>query len=154
MKSKIRKHNSVTSSAVCKNKITSIVFLLLTALMAVSYSCKKKTDAHVPPKVDFKTGGSYTSGDKTVAKLDSIYVGINATKTEDDLRSYNISVAYDGASATTTYYQYYLSSSEYNSFSKDKWIKTRNQAGSERYVFSIQDKDGNITQKTITLTVQ
>jgi hypothetical protein len=137
-----------------KNKVKPVLCLLLIAAMAAFFSCKKKTDAHVPPSVSFKTGGNYTSGDKTINKNDSVLVGISATKTEDDLRSYNISAAYDGATGTTTKYQYYLGTSEYNSFSKDYWVKARNQTGSERWVFSIQDKDGNITQKSLTLTVQ
>lgn len=137
-----------------KNKMKLTLCTLLIAAVASFFSCKKKTDAHVPPSVSFKTGGNYTSGNKTVNKNDTVLVGISATKTEDDLRSYNISVAYDGATGTTTKYQYYLSTSEYNSFSKDYQVIARNQTGSERWVFSIQDKDGNITQKTITLTVQ
>jgi hypothetical protein len=126
----------------------------LTLLLLAGAACKKKTDPHVPPAMSFKSGGTYTSGDKTISKGDSVLVGITATKTEDELRSFNISVAYDGASGTTTKYQYYLTSSEYNSYSKDYWVKSRNQAGSERWVFSILDKDGNITQKSLTLTVQ
>src|SRR6187399_397959 len=100
-------------------------------------SCKKEKDAHVPPDVVFKTGAGYTSSDATVSKQDTLLVGITATKTEDDLKSYNASYAYDGASTTTTFFNYYVSSSEYLSYSKDLEIVTRNVAGSERWVFSI-----------------
>lgn len=137
-----------------KHILRSILFFVVGLGLTGIISCKKKKDAHVPPSVSFKTGGNYTSGDKTINKGDSVLVGISATKTEDDLRSFNISVAYDGASGTTTFYQYYLNSSEYGGYSKDTWIKSRNQTGSERWVFSILDKDGNITQKSLTLTVQ
>ena len=130
------------------------ISLMMVSIIIIVASCKKTKDAHVPPDVVFKTGTGYTSADATIAKNDSIKVGITATKTEDDLKSYNVSYAYDGTSTTTTFYNYYLQSSEYNSYSKDIEIHARNQTGSEKWVFSIVDKDGNITQKSITLTVQ
>ncbi len=123
-------------------------------MVGVVASCKKKKDPHVPPDVVFKTGAGYTSADATIALGDTIKVGITATKTEDDLKSYNASYAYDGASSTTTFYNYLMTSAEYNGYSKDLDIIVRNVAGSERWVFSIVDRDGNITQKSLTLTVQ
>ncbi len=129
--------------------------VLIIGLVAITLgACKKEKDAHVPPDVVFKTGANYLSADGTVAKNDTFTVGIVATKTEDDLKSYNVSYAYDGASGTTTFYNYYMQASEYTGYSKDVDIITRNQAGSERWVFSIVDRDGNITQKTLNLTVQ
>ena len=135
-------------------KTKEITFIIACILVITSVACKKKKDAHVPPNVVFKTGAGYISGDATVPKKDTLKVGITATKTEDDLKSYNISYAYDGATTTSTYYNYFLSANEYLSYSKDTTIITRNQAGSEKWVFSIVDRDGNITQKSITLTVQ
>ena len=133
-------------------KITLIAITIL--FLVVSFSCKKKKkDAHVPPDVVFKTGGIYTSGDRTLNKQDTITVGITATKTEDDLKSYNVSYAYDGNTTSTTFYNYVLSSGEANGYSHDVQIITRNQAGSEKWIFSIVDRDGNLTQKTILLTV-
>ena len=133
---------------------TTIAHLIACTLIIISFSCKKKKDAHVPPDVVFKTSTGYTYADATVAKGDTIKVGITATKTEDDLKSYNASYAYDGAVTTTTFFNYYLQASEYLSYSKDLDIPVRNQAGSEKWVFYIVDRDGNITQKTITLTVK
>jgi hypothetical protein len=133
---------------------TKITYLFLCSLLSISISCKKKKDAHVPPDVVFKTGPGYISADATVAKGDTIKIGITATKTEDDLKSYNASYAYDGAATTTSFFNYYLQSSEYLSYSKDLALPVRNQAGVEKWVFSIVDRDGNITQKPITLTVQ
>ena len=118
-------------------------------------SCKKKkVDPHVPPDVVFKTGGIYTSGDRTVNKKDTITVGITATKTEDDLKSYNVSYAYDGNATSTTFYNYLLTTDEATGYDHDVQIVARNQAGTERWIFSIVDRDGNLTQKTIILTVQ
>ena len=130
-----------------------ITLILLSCLFFVNCK-KKKADPHVPPDVNYKTGGKYISGDVTRAKNDTMMVGMTATKTEDNLKSYNISVAYDRASTTTTKFNYCMLESEYESYSHDYQLITRNQAGSERWVFSIIDRDGNITQKTINITVQ
>ncbi|MCW3077472.1 MAG: hypothetical protein JWO32_2081 [Bacteroidetes bacterium] len=134
-------------------KIKLLFFVL--ACMFLCLNCKKKkVDPHVPPDVTFKTGGKFISGDVTRLKNDTMMVGITATKTEDNLKSYNISVAYDGASTTTTKFNYLMLESEYEWYSHDYQLITRNQTGSERWVFSIVDRDGNITQKTINITVQ
>lgn len=128
--------------------------LLVFCLALLSFSCKKKkVDKHIPPDVSFKSGGIYTDGDKTVNKKDTVVVGITATKTEDDLKSYNVSYYYDGAPSSSTFYNYLLTTAEANSYSHDIKIVARNLAGKEKWVFSIVDRDGNITQKTIMLTV-
>jgi hypothetical protein len=133
----------------------TLTTLLIIASSIFMFNCKKaKADPHVPPDVSYKTGGKYISDNCTLPKQDTVMVGITATKTEDNLKSYNVSYAYDGAGTTTTFFNYYLAESEYNSYSKDVTIITRNQAGSEKWVFSIVDRDGNITQKTIVITVQ
>ena len=132
----------------------TLITLLLATSMAL-ISCKKaKADPHVPPNVSYKTGGKYITDNCTLPKQDTVMVGITATKTEDNLKSYNVSYAYDGATTTTTFFNYLLAESEYDGYSKDVTIITRNQAGSEKWVFSIVDRDGNITQKTIIITVQ
>jgi hypothetical protein len=133
-------------------KLTQLLFIAATTLL-FSFSCKKKADPHVPPDVVLKTGGSYINGDRTVHKKDTLLVGITATKTEDDLKSFNASYYYDGATQGTTFYNYLMGGNEKESYSHDIQIVTRNQAGSEKWVFSIVDRDGNITQKTIVLTV-
>ena len=133
----------------------TVLLVLLCSAMLLSISCKKKkADPHVPPDVVLKSGGAYTDADKTVNRKDTILVGITATKTEDNLKSYNVSYYYDGATVSTTFYNYLLTADEANSYSKDIKIGTRDQAGSEKWVFSIVDRDGNITQKTIVLTVK
>lgn len=133
----------------------NLIITLFITCSTIIVSCKKKkVDPHVPPDVVFKTGGKYISTDVTLPKQDTIWVGITATKTEDNLKSYNVSYAYDGATTTTTFFNYLMNSSEYESYSKDIQIITRNQAGTEKWVFSIVDRDGNITQKSILITVQ
>jgi len=130
-------------------------YILLLLVVTIFISCqKKKTDPHVPPDVTLKIGNNFITSDCTLGKQDTVWVGITATKTEDDLKSYNVSFAYDGVATTTTFYNYLMNANELNGYSKDIQIITRNQNGSERWVFSIVDRDGNITQKTIKITVQ
>lgn len=131
-----------------------LLFLLCSSVLLLAAGCKKEKDAHIPPQMDLRTGGNYTSADRTVMHGDSVLVGVVITKKEDDLKTYNISYAYDGASSTTTFYNYVMTTAEYNGYSKDTWIHTRNQAGTEKWVFTVTDRDGNLAQKSITLTVQ
>lgn len=131
-----------------------LLFLLgITTLIAVS-SCKKNTDPHIPPDLAFKTTAGYTSGDRSITQGDSILVGVVITKKEDDIRNLNISYAYDGSSSSSTLLTYVMNSSEYSGYNHDYWIHTRNMAGSEKWIFTVTDRDGNLAQKSITLTVQ
>lgn len=130
-------------------------YIIIILLVLSAISCKKgKADPHIPPDVELRSGTKFITSDCTLGKQDSVWVGISAHKTEDDLKSYNVSYAYDGVSTTTTFFNELLKSTEYYNYAKDVMIVTRNVAGTERWVFSIVDRDGNITQKTINITVQ
>lgn len=130
-----------------------LLFLFI-GITAFAVSCKKETDAHIPPDLAFKTGGNYTSADRTIAQGDSVLVGIVITKKEDDLRTLNISYAYDGATTSTTSINYVMTSAEYGGYDHDFWIHSRSQAGTEKWTFTVTDRDGNLAQKSFTLTVQ
>lgn len=130
-----------------------VIFIAIATIAAIS-SCSKDEDAHVPPSVEFKTGAGYTSANATVGQGDSVLVGVIATKTEDELKTFNVSYAYDGNTTTVTAYNLPLSGSQEESFTTDYAIVTRAQAGTETWSFTISDRDGNVTTKSITLTVQ
>jgi len=132
--------------------LRSIRPLTLLVALTVTLSCEK--DKHIPPNLQLKTGGVYTASDATVAKNQTIQVGILADKVEDDMISYNVSYAYDNASTTTTSQNFSLTGSEQQHYDKDVTFSTRNAAGTEKWTFTITDKDGNIAQKQIVLTVQ
>ena len=127
------------------------ILATLSAVFIIS-SCEK--DKHIPPDVSLKTGATYVSDDATVQKDTTINVGFVAEKTEDELKTFNISYAYDGAATTTTAETFTLSSSEEEHYEKDYTITTRDVAGTEKWIFTITDRDGNIAQKQIVLTVQ
>ncbi len=128
------------------------IIIVVMALAFVLDSCEK--DKHIPPDISFKTGAGYTSGDATVGQNETIQVGIIGEKKEDDMISYNVSYAYDGASTTTTLQTFTIMGSEQQHYDKDITFTTRPQAGSEKWIFTITDKDGNIAQKQLTLTVK
>ncbi|MGZ3930060.1 MAG: hypothetical protein ACXVP0_01580 [Bacteroidia bacterium] len=134
---------------------------LILAVTLLGAACKKKsttaasTDAHVPPSMTLKTGGKYKSADATVNKQDTILVGVTLSKTEDPMTNFNASYSYDGGTTTTTYFNHQLQGAEsVQSYSTDVTYITRNQTGTETLIFSVVDRDGNITKKTIALTVQ
>jgi hypothetical protein len=132
-----------------------IIFIFSITVTLVASSCKKNKDAHVPPDLAFQTGGNYTSADRTITHGDSILVGVRITKKEDDLRTLNISYAYDGGSSITwSPGSHTMTTAEYTGYNNDYWIVTRNQAGTEKWIFTVTDRDGNLAQKSITLTVQ
>lgn len=133
-------------------------FILLAFLALLIAGCKKKTssmpvDPRVPPQLDLKTRAIYVYKDTTVTRQDTLLFGIVVTKTEDNLTSLNCSVAFDGSSTTSTFFNHTMSSSEYSGYSKDVTYYVRNQAGSEKVTISIVDRDGNITKKSVVVTV-
>jgi hypothetical protein len=131
-------------------KFSKILLLLALAAFTFASACKKE-DEKTPPSLAFKTGSGYTSADATVAKGAAVKVGVSATKTEDDLKTFAVSYSYDAATSTTTFQNTTVPSA--TSYDTDVNITARSVAGTEKWYFTITDKDGNITQKSITLTV-
>ena len=129
-----------------KSWILPFLFLLF------CISCENEQEPAA--SIEFKTGISYTSQDTTVLKGSSIKVGIVADKAENNLKSYNVSVAYDGASTTITVQNYTIPADENAHYDQDVTLTVRNQAGIEKYYFSIVDVDGNIVQKILTFTIE
>ena len=127
---------------------TAFALLAATALP----SCKK--DERKPPVMELVSGAAYVSSDATLSQSQAFVVRVKVTKTEDELRTLNISRAYDGASASTTVQNITLDKSEEDGFTRDVPLSTRAQAGTERYVFTATDRDGNTATQSLTLTVQ
>ena len=125
---------------------------VLISVIILFIGCDKEPE--IPPTLELKTGTVYTSQDAIVAKDSTITVGIIATKTEDDLKTYNVSVSYDGATSTSTIENFTISSGEKALYNKDVTFTVRNQTGIEKYFFTITDVDGNIVQKILIFTVE
>jgi hypothetical protein len=128
--------------------------LSITILSLIFCAFISSCDPHNPPSIEFKTGGNYTWSDVTVAKGASITIGIMAKKREDDMKTFNISYAYDNATSTTTKETFTLSGAEQQNYDKDYTFTVRNQAGVEKWSFVITDRDGNLAKLQLVITVQ
>lgn len=130
-----------------------LITLMAVVALATFSSCEK--DEGKLPDISFKTTAGYTSGDVTVTAGDTLTVGINAEKTEDKdvLKTFNISRSYDGGTDATVY-SYTLTSAEEDAFSYDYELITRSTAGTEKYTFTITNRDGLINQVSLTVNTQ
>lgn len=126
--------------------------ILMVLFLAICYSCEDEVEPAAT--IEFKTGTGYTALDGSVAIGSSVTVGVIATKAENNLKSYNVSVAYDGAYTTTTVQNFIIPKEEISLYEKDVNFTVRNQQGIEKYYFTIVDTDGNVVQKTLTFTVE
>lgn len=117
-------------------------------------ACSKEEDKMIPPILEFKTGAGYTSADATVGKNAAVKIGIHAEKTEgeDYLKTFSVGHAFDGG-AEANDSTLILPESAHDIFETDINITTRNQPGTEKYIFTITNRDGLIVSKSITLTV-
>lgn len=126
--------------------ITSIVgaFLLVS-------SCKKE-EAKSPTLV-FKSGSGYTSADISVAPGTTIQVGVIADMGSDPLKLIYSEVAYDGANVDSLFTRVEVPANQQH-YEHDFIITVRNQVGTERWTFNVNDKDGRLTEKEIRIVVQ
>jgi hypothetical protein len=107
-----------------------------------------------PPTIDFTTGAGYTSTDAHIALNTAFKIGVDAKRTEekDDLKTFVVTKSYAGAAATTID-NVTLTSAQAAEFTKDYNLTTRNMAGVEKYSFTVTNRDGLVTTKSITITV-
>ena len=129
----------------------SILFLVL-AFGIISFSCKK--DEMIPPTIDFTTGTGYTSTDSHIALDTDFKIGVTAKRTEDkdDLKTFVVTVSFDGEAATTID-NVTIPAAQAGEFTKDYDLTTRTTTGTEKFTFTVTNRDGLITTKTIVITV-
>ncbi|MFL5762597.1 MAG: hypothetical protein ACJ77K_01565 [Bacteroidia bacterium] len=130
---------------------TSLLAILAVLTVLIASSCKKDKDQMIPPTLSWKTGSGYSYGNLTLTTNDTILVGITAQKAEenDPLTRFVETQKYDAAAATTILNE----SFSVDNYSKDMYIYTRGVAGTETYTFTIINRDGLTTTKTMTITV-
>jgi hypothetical protein len=127
-------------------------FLLVPFLGLILFfsACKKETK---PPVLAFKTGAGYTSADLNVAPGTTILVGVITDAGTDPLHLIYSEVAYDGANVDSLYTRFYVPESQAHC-EYDFSFTVRNQVGTERWTFNVNDKDGRLTEKEIRIIVQ
>lgn len=113
--------------------------------------CKKDEQ---PPTITLKTGSSYTSTDVVLPPGTQITVGVDAYKTTDELKLFYTEVAYDGSNTAYLVARAYTGPTEKEHYSTDVSITLRNQTGTERWIFNVNDANGRITKKELRITVQ
>ena len=125
---------------------------LVTIILSLN-SCEK--DKGILPYISFKTTAGYTSADVTIARNTAFLVGIDAAKSEgnDILKTFDASVTFDAATTSTSFYSETLTAAQGDNYSKDLPRTTRNQAGKEKYTFTVTNKDGLVNSISLTVTV-
>lgn len=126
----------------------------LTALIfsIVLFGCKK--DQRTPPTLELlNANGSALADTSVIAPNYTLTLTVKGTKTEDELKTLNVSYQYDGATSTTTKETMTLQKSEYEGFTTSYTIKARNQSGSEKWTFTLTDRDGNMASKSTVILV-
>lgn len=127
-------------------------FLIFIGIIATLQSCEK--DEGKLPNIAFKVDLTHVFKDQTATQNDTLTIGITASKSEDKdvLKTFNGTVSYDGAAATTIVNES-LSGSNGDNYSKDIQVITRSQAGTEKYTFTVVNRDGITNSVSLTLTV-
>lgn len=131
-----------------------IPIALLSASLLLSSSCKKeKEEGEEAPEIVFKSGGAYTSTDATVSVGDHVTIGIEAEVLEekDPLKKFNISKSVNGGALEDVYNED-LSD---ESFEYDYTFTVINaqKGNTEKYTFTVTNRDGLTGQKSLTLTI-
>lgn len=142
-------------------KQVQIIMVILTLISTTSiFSSCKKEDEMEPPTISFKTDVGYTFADASVTAGSAILIGINAAKSDgegedkDVLNHFNISRSLNGA-ANTSVYDADLTSAEEENYSYDFSTTASASAGdTEKYTFTITNRDGLQGQVSLTITAQ
>jgi len=127
------------------------LFLILT-LGIISFSCAK--DEMIPPTIDFTTDAGYTSADSHISLDTDFKIGVTAKRTEDkdDLKTFIVTVSYDGGTETTID-NVTIPAAQGGEFTKHYDLTTRTTTGTEKFTFTVTNRDGLITTKAIIITV-
>lgn len=128
-----------------------IIAALVLAFLA-NTGCTKEDQPDGDGSVDitFRLDSGYTWQNDTVPQSATLRIGVTVTKGSDDLRSFFVDVAYDGGQRIRQDSAHVND----NPFYYEKTLITRDQAGTETWWFSVDEYDGDITRRALTLTVQ
>lgn len=140
-----------------RNILVSTTAIVAIAFLLVFSSCKKEEDEGILPTISFRHGANYISADQTVSTDTTLTIGINAAKSEDKdvLKTFNAEVFYDGhTTADSTLMNVSLSGTQADNYTVDVPVHTRSVAGTEKYVFTVVNRDGLTNSVSLTLTVQ
>lgn len=130
------------------------MFALIGASLLFSSSCdREKDEEEEAPEMMFKSGGRYIGADATVSVGDEVTIGIEAEVREekDPLVKFNISKTVNGGSSQEVYSQT-LSEKSFE-YDYKLTIDSTMSGNTEKYTFTVTNRDGLTGQKALTLTV-
>ena len=140
-----------------KNKNIIITTLLL--IVTIFSACKKE-DEMKPPSISFKTGGSYVSSSVSLPAGSALLIGIEASKSEsegedeDVLTHFNISRSLN-AGTDASVYNVDLTAAQEEEYDYDFATPVSTTVGdTEKYTFTITNRDGLTGQVSLTVTAQ
>jgi hypothetical protein len=121
------------------------------ALLLATGCDKDEPDDLVNPSIQFRGDSTFTYANDTVGLQDTVLFGVIVTEGSESLRSFKVVRSYDGPYGGIT-----LDSVPYTGspFTYIHSFVMRDQAGTERYNFSVLDEHGNTINRALTLTVQ
>ena len=130
------------------------IFSILAVAASLVYFSSCEKDEGKLPNIAFKAGSSYVSTSMTVKKDTALTIGIVASKSEDEdvLKTFTGTVSYNGG-ADSTLASNTLSGADGDNYVRDIAIRTHNAAGTEKYTFTVVNRDGLKNSVTLTLTV-
>ncbi|MBD0333822.1 MAG: hypothetical protein ICV66_14345 [Chitinophagaceae bacterium] len=132
---------------------TASIFLIISITSSLFFSSCEK-DKMIPPELNFTTGSGYVSADTGLAVSTEFKIGVVAKRTEanDDLKTFTVTQSYDGGPETTVE-SITIPAAQAAEFTKEYTFTTRNVTGTEKYTFTVTNRDGLITTKSVTITV-
>ena len=119
--------------------------------MVLFSSCNKEEPK--PPTLSFRVDPTHTSTNVNVAPGTTITVGVICDQGTDPMKLVYSEVAYDGANVDSLYTRYEVPDGTTH-YEVDFTFTTRNQVGTERWTFNVNDKDGRLTEKEIRIICQ
>ena len=127
-----------------------LAIVILSGLLLTTGCTTDQSEIGKSADITFRMDSSYTWRDDTVPLSDTLHIGVIATTCSNTLRSLFVSVGYDNGTAVHQDSVHVDS----NPFTFAKTVITRDQAGTEKWTFSAQENGGDVTQRSLTFTVQ
>lgn len=133
----------------------SILYLATCIILVQLFSsCNKPAEDNSGPEITFLTTQGHIFGPVTVRKDSTIVIGLQATKSGNDLLRYiNVFCSYDNR-PDTLLYQINFPSGTGTSYTHDLNFTTRDSVGTEKYTFEANTYLGKSKSISLTLTVQ
>ena len=135
-----------------KVTITTLVCAVALAFIFTLSSCEK--DKGTPPLITFISTAGYFHGDTTLTSGSTIKIGVNTQLAEsgDVLKTLNLSKSIDGAADAT------VSTTSIPTAQQDNYTQTDSlvlgSAGhTERYTYTVTNRDGLTNSVKLTVTV-